>query len=386
MTRADFLMLSLLVVISLALSVLAFMYGGVDFSVYYAAGRVVIQGGNPYDYQQLAGQIVSSAGKINNPYYYAPWFTWSILPLAFLPYDLARTVWAIVNFILWFLGLFNLNKVLDWPQSGWRRWGFYLLLTFVFAWATWGSEQVGILIFFMFTLLLLFIKNDKWNLAGVVLAFLLFKPNITIVPVLAISIWLIVRGRWQPVAVMAGMLAIMIVGSLLSLPEWYRSLLQSDKVVGLSYAFDASGVAQVTRYRTTLMDWLSVYDFEGTQAEIIYAGAILLGLVSLILVIIKSGTAIELLAFVFLINYALIPYALFYDYPPLVLTIFYFNQLFSRRMLSWAGILMNGAITFCLFIGDKIPYRYWMIVVLVLSYIFIRLVDVKRKSNRKFLI
>ena len=154
-------MLSFFVVISLALAVLAFVYGGVDFGVYYAAGRVVLQGGNPYDYQQLAGQIISSAGKINNPYYYAPWFTWVMLPLALLPFVVARIVWAVINFFLWNWGLFNLNKLVEWPQIGWRRWGMYLLVTFVFAWATWGSEQVGILIFFSFYNFASFVQEQQ---------------------------------------------------------------------------------------------------------------------------------------------------------------------------------------------------------------------------------
>ena len=68
---------------------MAYSFGGVDFGVYYAAGRVMLNGGNPYDYSQLAGEIVSSTGALNNPFYYAPWFAWAMSVLALLPYEFA---------------------------------------------------------------------------------------------------------------------------------------------------------------------------------------------------------------------------------------------------------------------------------------------------------
>ena len=45
-------MLASFVIISLSLAILAYSFGGVDFGVCYAAGRVFLQGGNPYDYYQ----------------------------------------------------------------------------------------------------------------------------------------------------------------------------------------------------------------------------------------------------------------------------------------------------------------------------------------------
>ena len=51
-SKTDFIALSFLIVLSLALAILAYSFGGVDFGVCYAAGRVFLQGGNPYDYYQ----------------------------------------------------------------------------------------------------------------------------------------------------------------------------------------------------------------------------------------------------------------------------------------------------------------------------------------------
>jgi len=52
-SKTDFIALSFLIVLSLALAILAYSFGGVDFGVYYAAGRVFLLGGNPYDMVSL---------------------------------------------------------------------------------------------------------------------------------------------------------------------------------------------------------------------------------------------------------------------------------------------------------------------------------------------
>ena len=190
----DFAALILFGAFSLLLAWSAYSTGGVDFNVYYAAARLTLHGGNPYDYSQLAAEIVSVT-EINNPYYYLPWFTWSILPLALLPYQIARAIWFIANVALWFASLFNLQKIIPWPEAGWKRWGMYFFVTLLFAWTTWGFEQVGVLILFLLTMSLLALQKEKWNAAGIWLALLLFKPNITALPVAAILTWYILKKR-----------------------------------------------------------------------------------------------------------------------------------------------------------------------------------------------
>jgi len=367
-SKIDFAMLVVLLIVSLALAAQAFSFGGVDFGVYYAAGRVVLRGGNPYDFQQLAGEIVSSTGELNNPYYYAPWFTWSILPFSILPYAVARIAWAVANFLLWFWGLFKLNKVIAWPPKGWRRWGVYILATFLFAWTTWGFEQVGVLIFFLFTTLLLAIKNDRWDSAGIWLALLLFKPNITAIPVMAITFWFLLRGKRRPVIVMFGVVAAMVLVSLILSPGWYLALLQPDKLIGLSYTLDSSGSVEIVRYNTTLLDWLSAYGMNGTASNMIYSAVILMGIFAAAWVVRKSESIVEVAAVIILVNFAVIPYALFYDYPALVITLFFVNTLFvsTKPSLIWAGRIMNGFVLLNLFVGATISFRYWMVIVLAL--------------------
>lgn len=354
--------------LSIALAILAYSYGGVDFNVYYAAARVTILGGNPYDFNQLAPQIISSAGEINNPYYYAPWFTWLVIPFSLLPYSIARGAWLFFNFILWLWALFNLSTLMSYPSNGWQKWGIWLLVTFVFAWSTWGSEQVGIIILFLYTLVFLFAQKEKWLTVGICLALILFKPNITAIPVVAMSTWFIVQHKqWKPFVVLLVATSIMLVISLLITHNWYLALLQPDKLQGLSYTLDSTGQTQIQRYTTTLLDWLKIYNINSSISITIYGLVLLFGLIIILWAMKKSTTLIEFSAIAILVNFLVIPYTLFYDYPSLIITLFWGNALFKQKpQYHWIRYSANASIFLALFIGDSVPYRYWIVIILTL--------------------
>lgn len=366
-------MLVACVATSIGLCLLAYSFGGVDFGVYFAAGRVFLQGGNPYDYGQLVREIVSSTGQANNPYYYAPWFTWALSLLALLPYQAARILWAVINFGVWFWGLFNLSKLIAWPPIGWRRWGMYLFVTFIFAWSTWGSEQVGVLIFLILTFVILSLAREKWLYGGIWMALLLFKPNITAFPVIVLTVWLIMEGKWKPVISMAGSLLFMMTASVLTSPGWYLELLNPDKLSGLSHTLSESGTPQILRYTSTLLDWLAAYGVVGTAAYAVYAITALAGIIITIWAVFRARSLVHLMAAALLVNFALVPYALFYDYPPLVMALFLVNAALSEKpRMVWPQRLMNALVLVSLFVGDNIAYRYW--IVLVLAF-FVGLVE-----------
>jgi hypothetical protein len=371
MKLPDFAMLVVLAIVSAALALFAFSMGGMDFGVYYAAAQVARHGGNPYDYGQLADQIVLATGEVNNPYYYAPWFTWALIPLSFLSYETARVVWALLNFVLWFFGLFNLGKIIHWPQRGWRRWGMYTLVTFVFAWSTWGFEQVGILIFFMFTMVLVAWENDKPLQAGLWLALTLFKPNITAIPVVVLAAWLLLHKKWRPVIAAGIAVTAMIAVSFVISPNWHQALMQPDKLTGLSYTLDTSGATVTMRQNTTLMDWLRTYGVAQHVSVGVYAVAIICALAAIGLSIRFSSTLVQTAAVVLLVNFAITPYALFYDYPVIVITFFYINSLrLTSSFSTWVRHVLNSFVLFSLFLGDTISFRYWIVVALAVLMTF----------------
>jgi hypothetical protein len=381
----DFAALVIFVILSIALAIFAYSFGGVDFNVYYAAARVMLDGGNPYDFQQLAPQIISSAGEINNPYYYAPWFTWVVIPFSLFPYSMARVLWLSFNYVLWLWALINLSKLIHYPQNGWKKWCIWFLVTFVFAWSTWGSEQVGILILLLFTLIFLFIQRENWVATGICLALILFKPNITAVPAGFISIWLVLhRKRWSPLFVMLGTTLLMVLVSFLITPNWHLAILQPDKLQGLSYTLDSSGATALTRYTTTLLDWLSVYGINGNTSTIIYGLFILFGIVSTVYGLIYLKSIVEFASVVILVNFAVIPYTLFYDYPSLVITLFWGNALLRQYpKFRWIRYTTNASIVLALFSGDIIPYRYWITIILILFLAFGYFVTSRNENTEK---
>lgn len=370
--------LMIFVIFSIVLAVSAYSFGGVDFNVYYAAARITLAGGNPYNFQELAPQLISDTGQINNPYYYAPWFTWLIIPFSIFEYHTARLLWLFFNYIAWLLALSNASKIIGYPQHDWGKWLFWLMVTFVFAWSTWGSEQVGILILFLFTLILFFYQQKNWIALGICLAIILFKPNISVIPVLAIILWLIIHKRqWIPLFTLVGSILTMVLISILITPNWFMAFLQPDKLQGLSYTLDSSGTEEIQRYTTTLLNWLSVYGFDKNVAIGVYLIAIFVGVLTLIYSIIYLDSVLEVSIIAILINFAVIPYALFYDYPLIILTLCWCHaRLVNYPKYKWIGYTVNSLLVFILFVGNSIPYRYWITITialfLIISY-FLRL-------------
>jgi len=94
----------------------------------------------------------------------------------------------------------------------------------------------------------------------------------------------------------------------------------------------------------------------------------------------KTHSIVQLMAVVILVNFALVPYALFYDYPSLVLILFLVNAELSKKpMMVWTQRLMNGLILCSLFVGDNIAYRYWIVVLLLFFAGICKIVAAGRK-------
>ena len=52
------------------MAVASYLWFGQDFRGYYAAARVLLSQGNPYDYSQIAPVLLAVTGRMgNNPYY-----------------------------------------------------------------------------------------------------------------------------------------------------------------------------------------------------------------------------------------------------------------------------------------------------------------------------
>ncbi|MCX6079022.1 MAG: glycosyltransferase family 87 protein [Chloroflexi bacterium] len=363
----NFAALSAWLVTSTLMAATALIRFGQDFRVYYAAARLLLKGGNPFDYNQLFPVILQISGKAGNaPYYNPPWLAWFLTPLALLPYQPARAVWILLNLVIWCLGLWQLSRLLDWPPAGWQRWSIFLYATFLFAWVTWRYEQMGIILFALLVAALASLRKSDWAWAGVWLALLLIKPNLTFIPVAAASLWLLRRGRWQPILSMSLVLTGLLLASTAATPDWYRPLLQPGVGSGLVNILDGPNHEVAIRINTTLADWLNMLSLNSTIIPIIRWSATLAAGAILLWVIFRSNSLIMVMICALLANFAVTPYALQYDYPLLTLPLFWATaRIPSTARARWGGLAISVFIASVLIWERPISDGYWILLGLI---------------------
>jgi hypothetical protein len=322
--RADFAALCAWLITCATMAYIAYSEFGQDFRGYYAAAKVLLAGGNPYDYYQVAPILFETTGRIgNNPFYYPLWFGWFAAPLSLLPYQAARAVWMAVNLVVWIVGLIRLRGLLDWPRKGWRTWCLNLLATFIFAWSTWKFEQTGILLFAITVEIVIAHKRQRWNRMGILLAAASIKPNIMLIPVGILCLWLIRNKIYRPVILMTVLLAGLVLLTTILTPGWYQPLLQPNFGQGLTEVLDGPDKTTGIRLNTTLLDWLKVLQIPDDIAFIIYGLAIAISLFVIGKLVWNSKSVLEVTVVALLVNFAITPYALQYDFAPMTVVLFW---------------------------------------------------------------
>ena len=360
---ADFTALCAWIVTSTTMAVIAYSSYGMDFRGYYAAARVLLSGGNPYDYSLVASVLLDVTGRAgNNPFYYPLWFGWFITPLAWMPFEVARAVWMIFNWAIWILGLVRLKQLLNWPRAGWRHWLMNLLATFIFAWTTWKFEQTGILIFAIMVETLTAFRKQQWKRMGLYLTLSLIKPNIMLLPVVALTVWLIRNKNLRPVMVMLAVLAgLMLITTLLT-PEWYQPMSQPNFGQGLTKTLDGPDQVTGIRLNTTLLDWLKLFLVPASLRNVIYATIAILGLSILVITVWKSRSMIQTTAMSLLVTFAITPYALQYDYPPLTIVLFWTVALSNYAKSKTIPSVIVLFIASVLFWERPISDGFWIVI------------------------
>jgi hypothetical protein len=337
----DFAALVALICFLLAIGIESYAVHGVDFRGYYAAARVVLAGGNPYDYRVLSQVLLDVTGQMgNNPYYYPPWLSVALIPLAWLPFQAARLVWAFLLLGAYWSGASLTFDVLEWKLGGWRRWLVMLSGAYLFVWISVRSEQLGTWLFLFVVLSLWGYKHDRAWLAGAGLALLLTKPNVTwlVVPALAWH-YAVHRRRiiWWTLGILAGLLII----STWIVPGWYTHLGDAGFGAGLQYELDGPDQVRSVRLYTVLHDWLAQWGIAGGAFTVTWC-VLAVGCGAALWWAWRRGVAVTFwAALASAFGLLLTPYALQYDYPPLILGVFWLYQALCRergylRWVAWA--------------------------------------------------
>ncbi|MCC6300039.1 MAG: DUF2029 domain-containing protein [Anaerolineales bacterium] len=326
--------------------------------------------GNPYDYREVSKVLLEVTGRMgNNPFYYPPWFAWIFLLLVRFDFQVARAIWLAVNFILWNCGLWRLNIALGGTLKGWRLYGLFALATFSFAWITWRYEQAGILLFVVLVELILSIRNRNYTWAGVWLALLLIKPNIGLPIAFGVGWWLIRNGmRRTPFIAVVAILSLTVVSTIVT-PDWYQPFFEKGFGNGLTTVLDGPDKVTALRINSTFPDWLATFGLSRPFRIGSYALCAIFGAVILVRSVRESQSLLQIVSLSTLLSFALAPYALQYDFPPLVVTMFWsLSVALSHRQTRWTSLLAALFIFSVIFWQKNISWAYWMIVGMILLY------------------
>ncbi|MEY2820417.1 MAG: hypothetical protein RL275_3880 [Chloroflexota bacterium] len=205
-----------------------------NFSFFWLAGRMILDGQNPYDETQyLAGHDANGMDwRPNNIFPYPLPLTLFCIPLGFFSMQTAYVFWQIVTLLLIALTIYILLR--HWQDKSHHN----MLVPIFFFLLFWGplylTTHAGTISVFSLLVLLgaiLLLENDKSLWAGIILALTMLKPPQGLTILLLAGVWFLARRDWKAIiGVAIGGLAILIVG-LIQDPQWIQKFLGAGDAV-----------------------------------------------------------------------------------------------------------------------------------------------------------
>jgi hypothetical protein len=228
---------------------------GHDYMAIHAAARLLASGENLYDVESLfrVQQPLKATDPVLYgrtdfiPYYYPPWLALACVPLAALSFPVAKVSWVYLSY----QGLVLAGRWLREIPGRPSRMTIVLGLLAVPACIAVHMGQTSVLVLLLLVVAWRLIerRSDWW--AGVALAWLTFKPQLTVVVVPAVLIWSGRQGRWGVARGFAAMLGALCLGCALVVPSWPRDMLLAPRLSPLPTTTNPSdGVTWISVLRT----------------------------------------------------------------------------------------------------------------------------------------
>jgi hypothetical protein len=154
-------------------------------------------------------------------------------------------------------------------------------------------------------------------------------------------------------------------------PDWYQVFSRPNFGQGLTEVLD--GPEQVTgvRLNTTLLDWLKWFSIPATVRNVIYGLTVSVCLWILGKRISGSKSILDVTVTALLVSFAITPYALQYDFPPLTIALFAALASGSQIRSKWIPTLVVLFITSVLFWERPISDGYWIVIGLCILTIWV---------------
>lgn len=186
-----------------------------------------LEGVNPYSEEATETIQIGIQGRPSLPdedqlaFAYPFYTAFLLLPLLWLPYDWVQAIWLVVIQFSLVGGVLLYLQTIRWQLSP-------VLLTLTALWAVifYHSARTILLgqfagLIFLWTALLLWALSRRQHiLAGVMLALITIKPQMSLFIILALLWWAANRRRWSFLLSSAGTMLVLLAISFLLLPTW----------------------------------------------------------------------------------------------------------------------------------------------------------------------
>ena len=213
---------------------LGFDVANSNFSFFWLAGRMILDGENPYDETRyLAGHDANAMDwRPNRIFPYPLPLALFCIPLGFFSMQAAYTIWQVFTLLSFALTIYLLLKH---QQRNAQLSLFLLIFFFLLFWGplylTTHAGTISILPVLILLATILLLEKDQPLWAGIVLAFTMLKPPQGLSILLLAGIWFLAKRNWKAIAGVAiGGLLILVVG-LIQDPQWIQKFLGAGDAV-----------------------------------------------------------------------------------------------------------------------------------------------------------
>jgi len=194
-----------------------------DFFTFWLSGRLVTQGGSPYDPAQwLAGYHQFEIGFIPNPAFLYPLpLALLLAPLGLLTIPVAYVVWVTLTELMIIASLAILLRLETNPR---RRLFFIPLFVGIVLFRptslTLTQGQMSGLFLFTLVWIAFLWQKGRWFWGGVLLGLLSLKPNLGFIVIGLVAIWLLRNKNWRALggALVSGIFVL--IAGLIYNPAW----------------------------------------------------------------------------------------------------------------------------------------------------------------------
>ncbi len=216
------------------ISASSFDFQSSNFTFFWLAGRMILEGENPYnETQYLKGHETHGIKwQPNRIFPYPLPLAIIFIPLGFLSLPAAYVTWQVITLIVVAATIFLLLN--HWKQEAPRR-----LLVPVFAsmfffgplYLTLHTGSVGALAILAIVGAILLFERDKSLLAGIVLSLTILKPPQGLTILLLAGVWFLARRDWKAIyGVAIGGVALLVIG-LIQDPFWVTKFFGASQAV-----------------------------------------------------------------------------------------------------------------------------------------------------------